>query len=586
MNTTASFSSEHSWSRRCSTETVFSIQGKETDIVRDTSDTSSLWSDDEHDAEYEPVTESEDAAPVPCDSSGGSDNEIIATKVIEVKIRDDGDLVFADSEQTESNGSDSEIDLHDYWYCAQCLAANNNPLYRYCEKCFKVRKNFFPPRPKRKPKRASPEPVAEPSAITGSEDAPARLSQDSAYESLASNCQSSQELGPLPTSSAPAPAPAPASPPAPASRKRRADSADRNNKRIRADRSESDSGPEPAEGLVRPLVKMVSDPLLTVAEPPAPVGGGRRPDEDACIVCLSRPKSGVFVHGRIAHICCCYDCALRVWARAKRCPVCNCKGDNPANLWNKNIEWEPCGVNTSTQPTNQVHTPATPVPPAARIHFSPQLRSVPFRVHIYSVHRSRRSRISPVVRGARFLFESPTSNKLRNPAMACSVSDAPSLKDLPKVANDLKSQLEGFNTSCLRDVDTNEKIVLPSAEDIAQEKQHTALLQDVEKFQPSNLRKTDTVEKVVLPNALDVAAEKTQKSLFDGIEKFDATRLKHTETQEKNPLPDKDAIEAEKEKNKFLNGIENFDPTKLKHTETCEKNPLPTKDIIEQEKTA
>jgi hypothetical protein len=48
--------------------------------------------------------------------------------------------------------------------------------------------------------------------------------------------------------------------------------------------------------------------------------------------------------------------------------------------------------------------------------------------------------------------------------MACSVSDAPSLKDLPKVANDLKSQLEGFNTSCLKDVDTNEKIVLPSAE--------------------------------------------------------------------------------------------------------------------------
>lgn len=48
--------------------------------------------------------------------------------------------------------------------------------------------------------------------------------------------------------------------------------------------------------------------------------------------------------------------------------------------------------------------------------------------------------------------------------MACSVGDAPSLKDLPKVAIDLKSQLEGFNTSCLRDVDTNEKIVLPSAE--------------------------------------------------------------------------------------------------------------------------
>lgn len=48
--------------------------------------------------------------------------------------------------------------------------------------------------------------------------------------------------------------------------------------------------------------------------------------------------------------------------------------------------------------------------------------------------------------------------------MACSLSDTPALKDLPKVAVDLKSQLEGFNTSCLRDVDTNEKIILPSAE--------------------------------------------------------------------------------------------------------------------------
>nr|XP_037875054.1 thymosin isoform X3 [Bombyx mori] len=196
--------------------------------------------------------------------------------------------------------------------------------------------------------------------------------------------------------------------------------------------------------------------------------------------------------------------------------------------------------------------------------------------------------------------------------MACSVSDTPSLKDLPKVATDLKSQLEGFNTSCLRDVDTNEKIVLPSAEakrnttnknhrkrfftlsifffnsttDVAKEKQHNALLQGVELFQPSSLRKTETIEKNILPNAIDVATEKTQKSLFDGIEKFDSSQLKHTETQEKNPLPDKDAIEAEKEKNKFLNGIENFDPTKLKHTETCEKNPLPTKDVIEQEKSA
>lgn len=41
---------------------------------------------------------------------------------------------------------------------------------------------------------------------------------------------------------------------------------------------------------------------------------------------------------------------------------------------------------------------------------------------------------------------------------------SPSLKDLPKVAGDLKSELEGFKTTCLKNADTQEKIVLPTAE--------------------------------------------------------------------------------------------------------------------------
>lgn len=41
---------------------------------------------------------------------------------------------------------------------------------------------------------------------------------------------------------------------------------------------------------------------------------------------------------------------------------------------------------------------------------------------------------------------------------------APKLEDLPKVAVDLKSQLEGFSTDNLKDTITQEKIVLPTAE--------------------------------------------------------------------------------------------------------------------------
>lgn len=126
---------------------------------------------------------------------------------------------------------------------------------------------------------------------------------------------------------------------------------------------------------------------------------------------------------------------------------------------------------------------------------------------------------------------------------------ATALKDYKKVGADLKTQLESFNSE--------------------------------------NLSKAPPVqEKIVLPTAEDVHAEKTQKSLFAGIETFDASKLKHAETHEKNPLPDKEAIQQEKGQQNLISCIESFDTSKLKHTETHEKNPLPTKETIEEEKKA
>ncbi|KPJ05115.1 E3 ubiquitin-protein ligase Mdm2 [Papilio xuthus] len=389
---------------------------KNYDIVRDTSDTEWASSEEERDVEYEPVTEPEDDAPLSWQSSSGSDNEIITTKVIEVSMRDDGDLVFADSEQTESNGSDSEIDLHDYWYCAQCLARNNNPLYRYCEKCFKtspqlellpqsidlqigpitsgngllqeispdydkgsypvmiglnivmsangwrknnskfvkVRKNFFPPRPKRKHKRNSLErdnTRIDPDINTKDEDIVvsridsdnmARLSQDSGVESLGIISASSQELGPSEGVGLSADNEVKSETSLSQNvilnrRKRRAESADRRDKRMKVDYSDSESDSD-SETKVKPLVKMVSDPSLSIQEIDSvklskkaiinSIKENLDGDDNMCIICFSKPKSGVFVHGRIAHICCCYNCAVKVWAKAKRCPVCNCKVSN------------------------------------------------------------------------------------------------------------------------------------------------------------------------------------------------------------------------------------------------------------------
>lgn len=42
-----------------------------------------------------------------------------------------------DSDAT-STSIDSELGKADYWTCVQCNTTNNNPLFRYCEKCYQV----------------------------------------------------------------------------------------------------------------------------------------------------------------------------------------------------------------------------------------------------------------------------------------------------------------------------------------------------------------------------------------------------------------------------------------------------------------
>lgn len=51
--------------------------------------------------------------------------------------------------------------------------------------------------------------------------------------------------------------------------------------------------------------------------------------------------------------------------------------------------------------------------------------------------------------------------------------------------------------------------------DVAQEKQHNALLQGVEQFQPSSLKKTETVEKNLLPNAIGIVWVKITRHGFN-----------------------------------------------------------------------
>lgn len=123
-------------------------------------------------------------------------------------------------------------------------------------------------------------------------------------------------------------------------KKRRSGYPERNSKlrRISHTESKSDlsSDDSKSDEIVLPLVKTVSDPAITIENVDVKITKKliantlieKLETKDLCVVCVSAPKSGVFVHGRIAHICCCYKCAVKVWAKSKRCPVCNCKVSN------------------------------------------------------------------------------------------------------------------------------------------------------------------------------------------------------------------------------------------------------------------
>lgn len=47
-------------------------------------------------------------------------------------------FLFADTEESEGSSFDPELGKADYWTCIKCKNKQNNPLYRYCEKCYQV----------------------------------------------------------------------------------------------------------------------------------------------------------------------------------------------------------------------------------------------------------------------------------------------------------------------------------------------------------------------------------------------------------------------------------------------------------------
>ncbi|VEN55661.1 unnamed protein product [Callosobruchus maculatus] len=197
--------SESSKASEEDTESVYSLQGRETDVVKDTTDTDSK-SDDEHGDEF--VIEYEVASLTESDneSNSSSGSELVAADMIlaaaAAAICDSSlETWITDVEESDNSSLEepSPVGTKGFSTCAQCRARNDNPMYRYCEQCFQDRKRFFPPRPRGKAKRTKKKkqeetPIKEPpvkldtlrSCLSG-------LAQESGIGSQDSGISSSQD---------------------------------------------------------------------------------------------------------------------------------------------------------------------------------------------------------------------------------------------------------------------------------------------------------------------------------------------------------------------------------------------------------
>ncbi|PAV85242.1 hypothetical protein WR25_00999 [Diploscapter pachys] len=107
-----------------------------------------------------------------------------------------------------------------------------------------------------------------------------------------------------------------------------------------------------------------------------------------------------------------------------------------------------------------------------------------------------------------------------------STEHAPSVDELPKISPDLAQAVMGRVE--LKKVETQEKQILPTKEDIQTEKQHKELTDKIEEFNTSDLKHAETQEKQILPTQEDISREKT----IEGAAHFDKSALKHVEIHE------------------------------------------------------
>ncbi|XP_067855519.1 E3 ubiquitin-protein ligase Mdm2 [Heptranchias perlo] len=206
---------------------------------------------------------SEDYSDFSEDSQDLSDDEVYEVAIYEAADSDEGTFI---------EEIDPEISAADYWKCSKCEELNP-PLPRYCHRCWSLRQDWLPDKPKlQRCDTLQDEGIDVPDCKKSSLESKESNCTDLISE--ASHCSESQETEcSLPSTSG--------------------------SFICSGQETEKENADKGEKGELN-----TSGPL------------------EACVICQTRPKNGCIVHGRTGHLLACYTCAKKLKKRNKPCPLC------------------------------------------------------------------------------------------------------------------------------------------------------------------------------------------------------------------------------------------------------------------------
>lgn len=359
-------------------ETVYSVQGRETDWVKDTSDDlwfleesdEGTWSDDTaerrvqvaavateflrrevvgedddsdcpFEVEYE-IEESDQEGSKAHMVSSDSDIEELGVAEIVVCVNDDDAQFWADS--SDSYSSDSEIGEPDLWQCRlcgkrcerlcgkRCEMRGLSAVQRYCAACWQQRFGWLPDRTERHPPQRKRRRVRRRSINSAGKRSSSRKSVASLkvttieVQQIGSAGEEEESSRPASRSDESAKSVASKSSNEGTSQGSEGSLSSGSNSTTTATLSQEESASQEADWS-RPSCSTATSALASSLAPSASTA------TEMCTICLVRPKCAVLVHGRLGHRLTCYKCAQTLEKNNLPCPVCRRRIQNIVRIF-------------------------------------------------------------------------------------------------------------------------------------------------------------------------------------------------------------------------------------------------------------